>query len=202
MNLRNIFLFFSLFFILVADEIKLVNELLFDFNSKRYNTKDLYKDGPILINFWNLACEPCKKEMKFLNEFNLRYEKYGFKIFSINTDTPRSKSRVKSYLNSKQYSFTVLSDPKMSLFRKTGGSIFPYSLMVNGEGIIKSKHTGFNLNDEIKIEKGIIHILDLDTLEVIKLLGFNSLPILGLDSLQIIRLLDLDSLKSSNNQDN
>ena len=47
-----------------------------------------------------MACEPCKKEMKFLNEFHQKYNDYGFKVISINMDTPRSMSKVKKYVKS------------------------------------------------------------------------------------------------------
>jgi len=81
-------------------------------------------------------------------------------------DTPRSLSKVKSYIKSKKYSFQVLSDPRSQLFRKTGGTIMPYTLMVDTSGLILNKHTGYNLGDEIKIEEEIRKILGLDPLEV------------------------------------
>ena len=37
-----------------------------DLKNKKQNLSQYYSDGPILLNFWNLACEPCKKEMKEL----------------------------------------------------------------------------------------------------------------------------------------
>ena len=152
--------------LIIAEDLKLVNFSLKDLDKKKYNTMDLYKDGPILMNFWNLACEPCKKEMKFLNEFDQKYEEYGFNVVSVNMDTPRSLSKVKSYIKSKKYSFQVLSDPRSQLFRKTGGSIMPYTLMVDTTGIIQNKHTGYNLGDEIKIEQEILKILNLDSLKI------------------------------------
>ena len=35
-------------------------------------------------------------------------------------DTPRSMSKVKKYVKSSKYSFEVLQDPKMDVFRKLG----------------------------------------------------------------------------------
>ena len=130
------------------------------------NIQDFYKNGPILVNFWNLACEPCKKEMKFLNPFDQKFEEHGFNVISVNMDTPRSLSKVKSFIKSKKYTFTVLSDPRAQLFRKSGGSIMPYTLLVDKEGTIINKHTGYNLGDEINLEKEIKHILGIDSLDV------------------------------------
>ena len=57
-----------------------------DLNNNRQELSEYYSDGPILINFWNLACEPCKKEMKELDKLHLKYEKQGFDVVSINID--------------------------------------------------------------------------------------------------------------------
>ena len=166
MKIRIVIKFIVVGSLLFANDLKLVNFGLKGLDKKKYNTQELYKDGPILMNFWNLACEPCKKEMKFLNEYDQKYSEYGFNVVSVNMDTPRSLSKVKSYIKSKKYSFQVLSDPRSQLFRKTGGTIMPYTLMVDTSGFIKNKHTGYNLGDEIKIEEEIRKILDLDPLEV------------------------------------
>ena len=83
------------------------------FNSKKkIKMNTLAKDGPILINFWTMACEQCKKEMKYLNNFHNKYIEKGFQVFSINMDTPRSMSKVKSYVKSAEFDFTILSDPR------------------------------------------------------------------------------------------
>ena len=155
--------------IIYSSEVKLVNFSLKDLDKKKVNIQDFYKNGPILVNFWNLACEPCKKEMKFLNEFDLKFEEHGFNVISVNMDTPRSLSKVKSFIKSKKYTFTVLSDPRGQLFRKSGGSIMPYTLLVDKEGSIINKHTGYNLGDEINLEKEIKHVLGIDSLNVQKI---------------------------------
>ena len=59
-----------------------------------------------------------KKEMKELDKLNIKYSERGFEVVSINIDNTRSMSKVKSYVNSQKYSFTVLSDPRAKFFRK------------------------------------------------------------------------------------
>ncbi|MBT3634891.1 MAG: TlpA family protein disulfide reductase [Candidatus Marinimicrobia bacterium] len=131
-----------------------------DLENKRVMINDFYSETPILINFWTLACEPCKKEMKFLDKFNDKYSDNGFRVISVNMDNPRSMSKVKSYIKSQKYSFKVLSDPKSELFRKTGGKVMPYILMVNMDGSIFQRHIGFTIGDEKELEKDIIHLIE------------------------------------------
>ena len=139
----------------------LPNIKLKDINNKRQELSQYYVDGPLLINFWNLACEPCKKEMKELDKLNIKYRDLGFDYISINIDSPRSMSKVKSYIKSQKFSFTVLSDPKAELFRKMGGKVMPFVIIADSTGEIISRHVGYNPGDEKKLEQEIVHLLAL-----------------------------------------
>ena len=130
-----------------------------DLNNKRMELSQFYRDGPILLNFWNLACEPCKKEMKELDKLHLKYEKQGFDVVSINIDGTRNMSKVKSYVNSQKYAFTVLSDPRAELFRKMGGKVMPFVIIADSLGKIINRHVGYNPGDEKELEKEILHLL-------------------------------------------
>ena len=137
----------------------LPNMKLKDLKNKRQELSQYYSDGPILINIWNLACEPCKKEMKELDKLNKKYGAQGFEVVSINIDNTRSMSKVKSYVNSQKYSFTVLSDPKAEFFRKMGGKVMPFVIIADSTGKIINRHVGYSPGDEIRLEKEILHIL-------------------------------------------
>jgi len=149
---------FGLTFIFGANS-ELPNVKLKNMDKKKVNMTSLPDDGPIVINFWNLACEPCKKEMKFLNQFHNRYKKNGFQVYSVNMDTPRSMSKVKSYIKSAGFDFTVLSDPRSESFRKLGGKAMPLLLLVNKDGSIFKRHTGYNPGDEIALEEEIKELI-------------------------------------------
>ena len=135
-----------------------------DLNNKRQKISQYYKNGPVLMNFWNLSCEPCKKEMKELDKLNIKYRDKGFDYISINIDSPRSMSKVKSYINSQKFSFTVLSDPKAALFRKTGGKVMPFVIIADSTGTILSRHVGYTPGDEKKLEEAITQLLGLSVL--------------------------------------
>jgi len=150
------------FSLLSADEGKLPVLKLKDLNNKRLNLSSLYADGPVAINAWNMSCEPCKKEMKYLNDFHIKYQDQGFKFISVNIDSPRSMSKVKSYLKSMNWDFPVLSDPRAEFFRKTGGKVMPYLLLVNRDGSIFKRHVGFNPGEEVALEAEIVEMIALN----------------------------------------
>ena len=62
-------------------------------------------------------------------------------------------SKVKSYIKSQNFSFTVLSDPRAELFRKMGGKVMPFVIITDSTGEIINRHVGYNPGDEIKLEK-------------------------------------------------
>ena len=153
------FILFILFTFSFSTKTDLPNVKLKNMNKENVKMVDLTKDGPIVINFWNLACEPCKKEMKFLNQFHKKYREDNFQVFSINMDTPRSMSKVKSFIKTTGYEFTVLSDPRSESFRKLGGKAMPLLLLVNKDGSIFKRHTGYNPGDEIALEEEIKELI-------------------------------------------
>ena len=139
----------------------LVKDQLKSLDNKRIDIYDFLNNGPMLISFWFLACEPCKEEMKFLDKFNKQYAPRGFKVVSINTDNSRGFRSVKPFIENKKYSFDVLSDPNGKYQQKLGGRECPFTILVDHRGNILSKHVGFKLGDEEKIEKGILTLIDI-----------------------------------------
>ena len=149
-----------LFSFAVASEGSLLPKaFLKDLNNNKIAIYGYVEQGPMVLSFWFLACEPCKKEMVYLDLYNEKYSKYGFNIVSINTDNSRSFSRVKPFVNSKKYSFKVLSDPRSLFFRKVGGLVCPYTVIVNANGEIINTHMGYNPGDEKELEKEIVSLL-------------------------------------------
>ena len=145
-------------FILSENEM-LPKGFLKDLDNNKRDIYEFIENGPVAISFWFLACQPCIKEMVYLDQYNQKYSKYGFKVVSINTDNSRTFNRVEPYVNSKKYSFTVLSDPKSLFYRKVGAPFCPYLILVDDTGHIVIKHAGYNPGDEIKLEKEIVALL-------------------------------------------
>ena len=163
-------MFTILFLFLIANigaKVEIENKLpkmsLKLLNGKLINISSFLENGPILINFWATWCAPCLKEMKFLDKFNKKYIDLGFQVVSINTDTPRSLSKVKSFVKSRGYSFNILLDPKSEYIRKAGGKVLPYLLLVNTDGTIFKRHMGYNPGDEITLEKEILEMIALNS---------------------------------------
>ena len=162
-------------------------------DKKKIDLFEIIDGNATVINFWFLACEPCKKEMVYLSDYNVKYSKYGFKVLSINIDNARVLNKVKPFVNSQDYSFPVLLDPKSLYFRKAGGKICPYLLVVDNNGEIINRHTGYNPGDEIKLEHEIVSLLYSEISSDTTLTDSSIIKILN----KVINLRSLNLLKYS-----
>lgn len=120
----------------------------------------LYKNGPLLINFWALWCQPCKSELPHLNKLYEKYKDKGFSIIGLNQDSPKSVSKVKSFAASQSINFPVAVDPNFEIFNKFNGQVLPYSLLINKNGEIVYRHTGYVPGDEKMLEEKLIMLLN------------------------------------------
>ena len=66
----RIIFFSSILYSFVLNQDKLPNTFLKDLDNKKIDIYSFLENGPMLVNFWFLACEPCKKEMKYLDLYN------------------------------------------------------------------------------------------------------------------------------------
>ena len=124
-------------------------------NNSRVELKELYSKGAVLVNFWALWCQPCRVEMKYLNDIYEKYKDKGFTILGINQDSPKSVSKVRSYISSQKINYPVALDPNEQYLQKLNGQSVPYSLLYDSNGKLVYKHSGFLPGDEVEIEKHI-----------------------------------------------
>ena len=126
----------------------------------------LLEDGPILVNFWATWCAPCKKEMIFLEQFHKKYSDQGFRVLAISTDSPKSMSKVKSYIRAKKHTFLVGLDPNQEVAKKMNAMVMPTVVLIDKDRKVSWYHQGFIPGDENEIEAQILLLLNADRSKV------------------------------------
>lgn len=126
----------------------------------------LLEDGPILVNFWATWCAPCKKEMIFLEEFHKKYSDQGFRVLAISTDSPKSMSKVKSYIRAKKHTFLVGLDPNQEVAKKMNAMVMPTVILIDKDRKVSWYHQGFIPGDENEIETQILKFLNVNRTKV------------------------------------
>ena len=131
-------------------------------DGKQVRLSVLLEEGPLLVDFWATWCAPCKKEMKFLEEFHQKYYEEGFRVLAISTDSPKSMSKVKSYIRAKKHTFMVGLDPNQEIAKKMNVLLMPTVIILNKDRKVSWYHQGFIPGDEKEIEAQIRTVLELD----------------------------------------
>ena len=131
-------------------------------DGKQVRLSVLLEEGPLLVSFWATWCAPCKKEMIFLEEFHQKYNENSFRVLAISTDSPKSMSKVKSYIRAKKYTFLVGIDPNQEIAKKMNALLMPTTLILNKDRKVSWYHQGFIPGDEKEIEAQIRAVLYQD----------------------------------------
>ena len=131
-------------------------------DGKQVRLSALLEEGPLLVSFWATWCAPCKKEMIFLEEFHQKYNENSFRVLAISTDSPKSMSKVKSYIRAKKYTFLVGIDPNQEIAKKMNALLMPTTLILNKDRKVSWYHQGFIPGDEKEIEAQIRAVLYQD----------------------------------------
>ncbi len=128
-------------------------------------TEDTPRKGVVILSFWALWCQPCKKEMKAFKPIFLRLRKEGLNVeyIAINLDNIRSTAKVKSYITAQKYPYIQLLDPNQRVFEKLNGQSIPYTLVLKESGALINKHIGFIPGDEKHLEEEIRNYLSGDS---------------------------------------
>ena len=132
-------------------------------DGQKVTIHELLKDGPLLIDFWATWCKPCKKVMKYLDQYHNEYSDKGFKVLMINQDSPRSMGKVKTFIRSKKFDFLIGLDPNQKIAKKLNGLIMPTLILVAQDGSIQWRHQGYMPGEEKEIEHKIRLILGLES---------------------------------------
>jgi cytochrome c biogenesis protein CcmG/thiol:disulfide interchange protein DsbE len=119
----------------------------------------LARRGPTMVTFWALWCSPCKQELRALQSLYETYEEQGFSLVAINQDSPKSVSKVRSYVASQRYTFPVILDPNGQLLQRFNGQAIPYSIMLDSTGAVLHTMVGYLPGDEVEIEEKLLSIL-------------------------------------------
>ena len=158
-----IFLFFLLSILIAQDRVP--NLRLKMLNGKYAKLYDHLKDGPMIIDFWATWCEPCKKQMRYLNLFYTHFKSIGFNVLAVNTDSPKSMSKVKPYIRTKGFDFHVAVDPNGQVYKKLKIQQMPTTIIIDQDGSVVYRHKGYVPGDEVGILKAITDLLDKKGIE-------------------------------------
>ena len=119
-----------------------------DINGNLYTLSD-HRGEIIVLNFWATWCNPCIAELPYLDSIDKMFSEQDVEVIAVSIDGARHASRVKSYVKSRKYGFTVLHDKSTEIVPQYNPSMtIPYTVVIDRKGNIVYTHSGYSPGDE------------------------------------------------------
>jgi peroxiredoxin len=126
-----------------------------DLDGNSVKLSALLAKGPVMLQFWATWCIPCKEEMKDLDRIWGKFKDSGYSYIAVSIDDQKTLSKVKPFIESKGYKFTVVYDSDKNVFKTFGGQDPPYSILLSRTGEIIKTYSGFLPGDDVKVEEDV-----------------------------------------------
>lgn len=98
-----------------------------------------YLGKVVLLNFWATWCSPCVEEMPDIQELSKAYPD-DVVVLAVNCN--EEGDTVRSFIQEKGFTFPIGLDEKGEITTKYPTDGIPYTVIINGDGIIQKIHLG------------------------------------------------------------
>lgn len=164
--MRSIFLILLISFTsLLSKDDKKINSIVPDekirmINGEFSELKDYVGTGPLLLEFWTTWCPNCPKQMGYLSDIAEHFKDNGVKVLGINLNAPKIVNKVKPYVQTKNFNYDVAIDPEYKLGDYFEVSSIPTLLLVDKDGLIINRYSGYSPGQEEDYVKDISKYLE------------------------------------------
>ncbi|HEV3240323.1 MAG TPA: TlpA disulfide reductase family protein [Casimicrobiaceae bacterium] len=106
----------------------------------------------VLIDFWATWCAPCRTALPGLQDLTDKFKDRGFEVVTI--DQGESVDQVRSFIERKKYSFSVLLDSDRAVGDIYGVRGIPTSVLIDKNGVVQWIAVG-NFANESELPKRV-----------------------------------------------
>ena len=99
----------------------------------------------VLLDFWASWCGPCRQSFPLYEKLHGELPAQDFALLAINLDEMAEGPA--AFLFEHPVSYTSLADPAGEVAKKCGLIGMPTSFVIDRDGIVHSRHTGFKPQD-------------------------------------------------------
>ncbi len=152
-------LFFSVEILLAK---KIDNSRIKMLNGEYAKLSDFHSDGPLIINFWTTWWPFCERQLAYLDQLNSNFKDTGLSVLAVNVNKPNILKQVRPYINKRKYKFPVSVDPRSKLAKKLGVIGYPALYIVDKDGTILYKSSGYEEGKEDEYLERLIDYFNVE----------------------------------------
>ena len=86
-------------------------------------------------------------------------EETGVKIYAVSIDQAQNINKVKPLVDENEWEYEVLLDSNSDFLKALGGQMIPFVVVVDGNGNIASKHSGYTDGAENELIQEVRNLL-------------------------------------------
>lgn len=113
---------------------KAPNFVLKDVEGNKHRLSD-YSGKGVFLNFWGTWCEPCKKEMPYMEKLYKPYQDQGVEILAVNVG--ESNFLINKFMKNFGLDFLVLVDKGKDVLNAYGIDPLPTTVLIGPDGKVK-----------------------------------------------------------------
>jgi peroxiredoxin len=113
--------------------------VLTDLEGNKHKLSD-YKGKGVFLNFWGTWCEPCEREMPYMENQYDYYKSQGVEVLAVNI--AESNIAVESFVDKHDLTFPILLDKDRQVLNAYGVGPLPTTFLINPEGKVEHITSG------------------------------------------------------------
>ncbi|WP_226666927.1 thiol-disulfide oxidoreductase ResA [Metabacillus litoralis] len=113
--------------------------VLKDLEGNKHQLSD-YKGKGVFLNFWGTWCEPCEREMPYMDNQYAYYKDQGVEVLAVNI--AESNIAVQTFIDKHNLSFPVILDKDKQVLNAYGVGPLPTTFLINPEGRVEAITSG------------------------------------------------------------
>lgn len=115
------------------------------------------KGKVVYLDFWASWCGPCRKSFPWMNELQRKYADQGLVVVGVNLDAKPEDAQ--AFLQRTPAEFRIAFDPQGETPRRFGVKGMPTSFLIQRNGQVAHKHTGFTDKTAREVEEHLVALL-------------------------------------------
>jgi len=123
---------------------------LTDLNNKTWDLSKL-KGKVIVINFWFIACDPCRREMPELNNLVSANVKNDIVFLAL---SPDDKKAIGTFLKKRKFDYNIIPS-SLDYISSLNINSFPTHLVIDKQGIIREVFVGYRADIKEELQAKI-----------------------------------------------